>query len=298
MIEKYIEDIYQRIKQVNEKIDLDSIPHSDGFAREILGSFGIEKHDAAQIIRILKEAHKIFTIEITKEEKDIKRVEGYVACDLKVIRSLKNFFQAVLMEEYQKQNRARLLVHQIAKDIYNRPHVYKNTMIGQIANKAIMLEEYEKMMEQHFEEFTEEWTSRKLRDLLLRAEVKLAEKSIQDDVRRHKDRGDSGEGAVRAVDTELYREFSSATAKFSLSKVIEIYGIEFFFRVNLRKYNFDLLKQVLDSGQIDSRSDLTNLKNMLQRVKTNMERDPGLMEHAEQIHQLERSLSRSLLRSR
>lgn len=295
MIEKLVNEVFQRIVQYNEKLNIDAIPHSDIFTKETMASFGIEAHDVARVIRILHEAHKIFIIEITKEDKenDVKRIEGYVETELKTIYRLKNFFQSVLMDEYEKQFKRRVMVHQIAKEIYTKPHIFKNTPLGQIANKAIMLEEYENLLNKEYNLYSDLWKSRRLTELLESTDTKLAERDLEQQA-KDKDDDSAGQGQ-RAVDSELYSEYSHVRGKLSIEKVLQIYGVEFFFRVNLRKYDFELLRQVLESGVINRKADLAILKNMIQKVKANTDRDPVLLEHLDDIHRLERVLSRSML---
>ncbi len=158
MLDKFVEEIFVKIVGHNAKANNEAIPHSDNFMKEIQSLLGIEQPEIDRIIRILKDSHKIFTFEIIKEdpENEIKRVEGYVETDLQTIRKLKNYFQKLLMDEHEKQFNKRMLVHQIVKDIYARASFYKNTMLGQVGNKAIMLEEYEGFIERTFNEYTEQ----------------------------------------------------------------------------------------------------------------------------------------------
>jgi hypothetical protein len=306
MLKKIAEEVFKKIIEHNAKGNHDSIPHSDLFEKEILSLTGIDKSEVARIIKLLKDAHKIFTFEIIKEDKenDIIRIDGYVETDLQTIRKLKNYFQKFLMDEYEKQYNKRLLVHQIVKDIYARPNFYKNTMIGQIGNKAIMLEEYENYIERNFTEYTENWKSNKLSELVaLEADVKMADAPAPTPTpAKQAAPGNARKpgGApvtMRAVDSPQYQNYSSDKGTQSLDKVLQIYGMEFFFRINLRKYNFELLRQIVESGLIDRRSDLLLLKDMIQKMKSNIGRDPGLAEYTEKIYKLERIISRQMLYS-
>jgi hypothetical protein len=298
MLDTYIEEVFNQIVAQNSKVGPDGIPHSDIFEKQIQALLGINAMEINRIIVILKESHKIFTFEILKEDpdNDIKRVEGYVETDLQTIRKLKNFFQKFLMDEYEKQFNKRLLVHQIVKDIYSRGNFYKNTMLGQIGNKAIMLEEYESFIERNFNEFTESWKAQKLAEIILKSENKL----LVDSPTSGAPAQEAGEGSSlgkRAIDSPKYQNYTLDKSKQSLEKVLQIYGVEFFFRINLRKYNFDLLKQVIESGEIDRRADLIVLKEMIQKMKSNIGKDPQLLEHAERIYKLERIISRQMLYS-
>ncbi|MCU0847159.1 MAG: hypothetical protein MUD12_04660 [Spirochaetes bacterium] len=296
MIRKLADELFQKIIEMNSKESLDSIPHSDSFLKEMESYLSIPRHELKSVIQLLKESNKILSFEIIKEDKgkDIKKVEGYVETDLVTIRRLKNFFQKVLMDEYEKQNHSRMLVHQIIKDIYSRPAYYKNTPIGQVANKAIMLEEYEMLLQKEYTQFTDSMKAKKFNDLLEQTDVLLADKRIEEAKKQSKEEKESPE-YQRAVDSEQYGDFSSSSKKMSISKVLQIYGIEFFFRVNLRKYNFDILTQVIDNGDIDRKSDLKLLKDMLQKVKSNTSRDTKLLDYIENIHKLERSITRHIV---
>jgi transcription initiation factor IIE alpha subunit len=298
MFDTYIEEVFNQIVAQNSKVGPDGIPHSDIFEKQIQALLGIDGMEINRIIRILKESHKIFTFEIIKEDSDndIKRVEGYVETDLQTIRKLKNFFQKFLMDEYEKQFSKRLLVHQIVKDIFSRGAFYKNTMLGQIGNKAIMLEEYESFIERNFNEFTDSWKAKKLAEVVLNPENKQLGESPPSDAAGQETAGGSPLGK-RAIDSPKYQYYTSDKSKQSLDKVLQIYGVEFFFRINLRKYNFDLLKQVIESGEIDRRTDLIVLKEMIQKMKSNIGKDPQLLEHAEKIYKLERIISRQMLYS-
>ena len=298
MLDNYIEEVFNQIIAQNSKVGPDGIPHSDIFEKQVQALLGIDAMEINRIVRILKDSHKIFTFEIIKEDldNDIKRVEGYVETDLQTIRKLKNFFQKFLMDEFEKQFNKRLLVHQIVKDIFSRGNFYKNTMLGQIGNKAIMLEEYENFIEQNFNEFTDSWKAKRLAEVILKSENKLIGDS-RPSGEKSPETGGKSPLSKRAVDSPKYQNYTSDKSKQSLDKVLQIYGVEFFFRINLRKYNFDLLKQVVESGEIDRRADLIVLKEMIQKMKSNIGKDPKLLEHSERIYKLERIISRQMLYS-
>ncbi len=298
MLDKFIDEVLKKITAHNSKANHDSIPHSDTFEKEIQSLLGIDHPELERIIRILKDSHKIFTFEIIKDdpENEIKRVDGYVETDLQTIRKLKNFFQKLLMDEYEKQFNKRLLFHQIVKDMYTRPQFYKNTLIGQIGNKAIMLDEYEGYIERNFNEFTDSWKSKKFEELLNINENKLLKDSAPSAANKNP-QNNAAPASQRAVDSPQYQKYSNDKSKQSLSKVLQIYGVEFFFRINLRKYNFDMLMQIIESGEIDRRSDLVMLRDMIQHMKDNIGRDQKLNEYTDKIYRLERIISRQMLYS-
>lgn len=286
------EEIYQYIFQQNSEEGTESIPHSDAFVKRLEPMLGLDAGYIKKIIGILKDSHKIFILEIEKEDRDrdIRRVEGYIVSDLTIIRKLKATFQRALEARYEEENRKRLLANQIIKEIFPRLHSMKNSALGMLANKAIMVDEYENLLMKEFHEYTEEWKADKLKEVLESIE-KLDKKG---DVQNRPAAQPDVEKGGRAVDSPQYNEFKVTSDGQSLSKVLQIYGIEFFYRVNLRRYNFDLLTLILENGQINRRNDIILLKSMVQNMKANMERDPELAVHADSIYKLERTISRAM----
>lgn len=295
MLQKFADEIFKIIVEYNSKGNHESIPHSDIFEKEVQALMGIGKADIDHIIKILKDAHKIFSFEIIKEDKenDITRIDGYVEADLQTVRKLKNFFQKLLMDEYEKQLNKRMLVHQIIKDIYYRPQFYKNTLLGQIGNKAIMLNEYELLMERNFNEYTDTWKSKKFLELHASLSDKLPSETAAPETKKSETDKTPARNH-RAVDSPLYDDYSTDNARQSIDKVLEIYGVNFFFRINLRKYNFNLLKEVLENGIITRREDLVIIKDLIQKTKANIGNDPGLSENSDKIYKLERIVSRQI----
>lgn len=304
MFRELVRDIYNKIAEQNAKNNMDAVPHSDSFLKMLVSSMGVTDHDIRQVLNILKESHKIFIFEILKEDKqhDVKKIEGYVITDLPTISRLKTFYQNLLMSEYEKQFKTRMLVHQIVKEVYQKAHLIKNTPLGQIANKAIMLEEFQNLIEKHYDQYVDEWQQKKLNELIMMGEQALQaqKKVVPEEESREQDSTPAPLGIDipsdrRAIDTEAYASLLMQDQQKSLKKVLSIYGVEFFFRVNLRKYNFDIIRDAIERGEIDRKTDLKLLKNMIQNMKSNFERDPGLVERQDALYKLERTASRFIL---
>jgi hypothetical protein len=62
--------------------------------------------------------------------------------------------------------------------------------------------------------------------------------------------------------------------------------------VNLRKHNFNFISQALDTGVIDRKKDLIDLKEMLKTIKGNIASDDELEKHYDEIMSLDRKISR------
>ena len=174
--------------------------------------------------------------------------------DLNIVRRLKNVFQRELMYAYNRQNNKNLLVHQIIKEIFPVMKSFNNTPLGESANKAIMLAELENLMEKNFNEYTEDFKEKQFRieisqanlEKLIEKKEKAAEKAAV--VRQEK--AEQLPQSLRAVDSKTYGDFISKKNKYPLSRIINIYGIDFFYKVNLRNYPV-LLSQAGDQRQAD-----------------------------------------------
>ena len=96
----------------------------------------------------------------------------------------------------------------------------------------------------------------------------------------------------RAVDSPMMNDFVKQSGSESVAKILQIYGVDFFCRVNLRKYNFSIIQQALDSGLITRRQDLLVLKDMMKNLKANLGIDTELERYYEEIMSLDRKVSR------
>jgi hypothetical protein len=302
MLENTIKEIFNWIKKENAKDSLGSIPHSDTFAKQIMAAMGVPESELKKIIDILKESHKILVFEISKEDPlhNLKKTEAFVEADLMTIARLKNFFQKKLMEEYENKYSKRLNVHQIIKEIFPNIRMLNNTPLGYIANKAIMLEEYENLLEKEYQYYSETWKDNRLQELTVENREFFTETKKKgpggdnDTIIKEKQTDPSKR---RAIDSDEYSNFAARQSKESIKKLLQIYGVDFFFRVHLRKYDFDIIIAAIEIKEIDRKSDLRLLKEMIKKIKLNFERDPELEKHEDKLYKLERAISRHMLSS-
>ena len=294
------DDIYHEIRKRNTSGGFKAVPYSDEFIKYTAGYYGLSMELIKNIIQILINSHKIFSIEIIAEDKvrDIAHVEGYVVCDLVILRKLKSFYQSELIIQYENEFHKRLMVHQVVKEIFPMLHSLNNTDIGKVANLAIMLEELERFMEKHYEEFTEEWKAKRLA-----YEISLSniDTQLERKVEKQKVAGrSSSPGELkdrrkkRVVDAPQYNEFIDKSKSYPLERIFQIYGIDFFLRVQLRNYKFDYLKELVGTKKIKRKSDLLLLKNMLNAVLHNRNSDHNLAQYEDAIYELMQTVNHHL----
>lgn len=297
MNKELIDRVFKRIVAINCYNNLESIPHSDVFIKETEALLGVSNQELDLIISILKESHKIFVMEISREDSNnkVEKILGYVDADLLTIQKLRDIFHRALMDDYEKETGKRKAPGQIIKEMIPQLHYINHTPRGRLLNKAIMLDEYSRLLEKDYKEYTEEWKEENLKlqlsvneDLMASYsnEKKKSEEVIVPEIKQTK--------PVRAVDSPLIDDFSKQVSAGAITRVLHIYGVDFFFRVNLRQYKFDYLSQVLDTGVIDRKSDLLTLKEMLKKVKENMDLDKELDNHYDEIMSLDRKVSRNI----
>jgi len=297
-----IDKVFKKIVMQNSLCNVNSIPHSDAFINEVMSLYGISKIEVEIIISILKESHKILLMEIAKEDnrKKLDKVIGYVDADLLTIQKLKSVFNKALEEQYDYEYRAKKSAGQIIRELIPRLMYINHTPVGKLLNKAIMLEEFERLVEKDYREFTEEWKDENLKIQISINEItlkKLSEKKNATPV--SEEATETHEVSIkskRAVDSPMMHEFINQSGHETVSKMLQIYGVDFFCRVNMRKYNFGIIMQALDSGCITRRQDLLIIKDMLKKIKTNMDMDidTELEKYYEEIMALDRKVSRNI----
>jgi len=304
MKNEIVDRVFKRIVSCNQGMNLNAIPHSDIFQNEIISLLGITKNELDVILSILKESHKILVMEIAKEEprKNLDKISGYVDADLHTIQKLKEVFYNALVNEYEKDYHKKKTAGQIIKELIPRISYINHSPIGKFLNKAIMLDEFERHIERNYREFTEEWKDENYTVQLSVNEEFL--KNIGSEKKTSpKENGKGNEPAPsliksqvskRAVDSPLHEEYQNQNSGESISKMLQIYGVDFFYRVNLRKYNFDIIEQAIDNGIITRRQDLNILKEMLKQMRSHFGIDSKLEEYYDVIMSLDRKISRSL----
>jgi len=303
MLRNNVDRIFRSIVSQNALGNLNSIPHSDTFIKEMESLYGLSRAEIEIILSILKESHKIMIMEISRADtvKKLEKVSGYVDSDLVTLQKLRDIFHRALTDDYERETGKKKTASQIIKELIPRLQYINHTPLGRVLNKAIMLEEYVRMIEKDYKEYTEDWKEENLnvqlninKELLQGFADKKNKAPETEETPPAAGGAQQKKGYVRAVDSPLHDEFMEQVSSASVNKLLQIYGTDFFFRVNLRKCNFDYISQVLDTGVIDRRKDLMLLKEMLKTVKNNIAADRELESHYEEIMSLDRKISRCI----
>ncbi len=303
MIKENIDRIFKNIIAYNMRHDLHAIPHSHEFLSDMEAQFGFSKEAVEVMIDILRDSRKILVMEIQSEEesKKIAEIMGYVDADIVTVSKLKNVFSGFLEEEYAKDSGEELKADEIVRKLIPRREYIHNTPVGMLVNKVAMLSDFESLLEREYKQYSDEY---KENSLLTQIESRrgileelLGERGGDSETSHgEKDGGglDRSVSGQRAVDSPEYDSFWEASSSKSVNKLLSIYGVDFFFRVNLRKHRFSFLREVLATGVFDRRKDLILLRDMLKVIKSNLVFNNELMEFYDEIMALDRELSRAM----
>lgn len=310
-----IENVFRQIETRNYALNIQAIIHSDELVSVISAQLGVTKDTIRQIIQILLEAHKILRIEIISEDsaRGTEKIEGYVVSELSLLSKLKNFFDQQLIILYQKQYHANKGAASIIKELFPQLQNLKQSELGQILNKTIILGEYEKMLEKDFANYSHEWQEKKIIELGLDQgfkwysdiqELNEQNRHLMDALDVDEEEEETpfatseteGGTSKRAVDSGEYEDFTDKKQKYPLQRILSIYGVEFFVKIHFRKYEFLYIKQIIDDRQISQKSELGRIKTILQTVKRNIFKDEQLKEYREDIYALDKSITHAMFR--
>ncbi len=317
-----ISQVFRTIETRNGMLTSQAIIHSDELISQLSAQMGVTKDVIQRIVHILLESHRILHIDIiaSDDARGVDKIEGYVVADMSNIRSLKNYYDSQLMILYEKQYHRARGATSIIKELFPQIRTLNTSEIGQILNKAMMLGEYENLIEKDYREYSHSWQEKRMSELA--KENGFAYKSDLEEYcvavpKRHatadhreqetatseisgKGQADSTDAEAaehkwkRAVDTEQYHDFSDKKNKYPLKRLLSIYGVEFFTKIYFRKYEFDYIRQIIDDHQITSRNELLTIKNLLAVVKKNTHTDLKLNDYREQIYELERAITHAV----
>jgi hypothetical protein len=168
-----------------------------------------------------------------------------------------------------------------------------------------MLDGYLHLLKNEPEEYTDEWKNEHLEQQI---EIHGNIFDNSSDGEKDQENNDiSGENEnfsedervqSRAVDSHLVNGFTDQASKQSIARVLQIYGVDFFFRVHLRRYDFSYLSKIIESGKINKKSDLLKVKGMVKKLRDNVIQDKALEKYYDEIMSLDRIISQSILFSR
>ena len=296
---KLVDSVFKTIMRTNLGETKDSIPNSVTFSRLMSSQYGIDDETFFEIISILNESHKIFIFEIQRSTTDSSiKIEGYIDADVVTIRKLITTYGKILIRSYKDKHGKEISAQSIIKELMANISSMVNSEMGMVANKFIMLNEYEKLIQKQYQEYTEEWKEKKLIEILAQRETSK-KRSIADEIEITNNIEDVSKQTKneekRTVNTPEYEEYDHKKNNIPVEKLLNIYGIEFFLRVHFRKYDFVLVEKMVKTRVINRKNELMILKKMLETVKSHIHFDKNLPNHIMEVYCLERVVNQRLI---
>lgn len=92
----------------------------------------------------------------------------------------------------------------------------------------------------------------------------------------------------RAVDMAELDQLQAMNLSGGWGKAVQRYGVPFLIRVHLRKYEFEVLRNLIRTGRIVREDDLRFLRDSLRKMQGRLEQDPPLKRHVQDMAELRR----------
>lgn len=272
-------EIVQRLRSANEEGKRGSIPSSDTVYREHLSDLVENEERMRFYLRILTEAHYIFTVHLVEPDERllIHGLDAYIVCDVAIIMRLKEMAYHELELAYEGHYYRRKQGTMIVRELVGNARQFNNTPLGKALNLGMMLQQYEQFLANHFAEFTDAWKYQKL--------ISIFPDVLQEE---REPLSSAGTTVRRAADTEQARKIEEMDKTGKWGQAVQKFGVEFLVRIHLRKYEFDRVKQLIKQHKIATEKDLRFIRDTLRKMEGRLEEDPTLKQHLEVITDLRR----------
>ncbi|TGL57937.1 hypothetical protein EHQ58_11075 [Leptospira ognonensis] len=254
------------------------LPASDTFLRVWSSNFSRPEEEIRKILLALRDCHFIFIVNIVAPDPNlfVYGEEAYIFTEVEIINDLKRQAEENLERLYESSNYKRKSAFQISRELFPKIKEYNNTPLGRAINVVVMLEEYNRIILSSSFEYTDQWRKNKLQDFYKDEEgaiEELAPSLVTSDPKRAVD--SINEGTKEKIDPS----WSKATQNFS---------VEFLLRVHFRKYEFDIIKKLIQTGKIKEEKELKFIRDTLILMETRTDVDRLLKRYQEDMTELRR----------
>ncbi|MBI39433.1 MAG: hypothetical protein CMF59_07525 [Leptospiraceae bacterium] len=289
-VREILQDIVEHIRKANNSKDGERIPTSDDLVRKLAAEYALEKDTIRYYLRVLSDAHYIITIHFVEADERlmISGVNGYVVAEPGLLEEVKNYAYRLLEQTYEAQfyrrKQATLIIREMMTDVKR----YNNTPLGKTLNAALMLQQYDSVIESHQGEFSDQWKSSRLAELVpgLNQDpgagatpplVTDDDSFVAPEIESH-----------RAIDSEAYRGLEKMDLSGSWGKAVNKYGVNFLLRIHLRKYEFDRIRKLIKQKKIARYDDLRFIRDSVRKMEDRKFDDPMLQYYHNDMTELRR----------
>ncbi|XDD44733.1 hypothetical protein AB3N58_17485 (plasmid) [Leptospira sp. WS60.C2] len=221
--------------------------------------FSISLEIIQNILGLLEETHFIFIFNLGEPDESLfsKGESLFFFADSTIINDLILKTKVRLEDAYTEVYFRRKSAFQIVQEFFTKLHSYKDSEISRYIKILMMLEEYLKIIDKNKSDYI---------DISRQSKIFEAydKNRLQDDLHTSIDEVLSVsdpvvEPLLGSFDEEDHSNWSKAKRKFSL---------EFLIRIHFRKYEFEVVKRLIQVGKIKSEQDLKIVRDTLVKVES------------------------------
>ena len=271
---KILQDIANQIKEENAR-GRERIPTSESLIKRMMTLHSKSAEDIKFYLEQLKDLHYIFIINIVAPDQAlfVQAVDSYVYADQNILSELKHYTEQRLTQVYENTYYKRKSGFQIIRELLPKVKEFNNTQLGRCMNEAIMLDEYIRLIATNAFEYTDSWRKEKLYKLY-RDEESSYETEYED------------ENSSGYQSTSERRYMDPGNSKWS--KAVNQFSIRFLIRIHFRKYEFDVVKKLVQTSKISMLDDLVYIRDLLKDLERQLDKDTILKYHLDKIVELRR----------
>lgn len=274
-----LNEIVTRIRDKNLSDQENPLPDSDTAYKELLGDLVESSDRLYYFLRILNTAHYLFFIKIVEpdEAHGIRGIDGYVVAEQSVLEAAYEISARKLEKIYEVQFHQHKSTQSIIHEMFHELARYKNTPLGQALNVVVMLQQYQSVLREEADEYTEEAKYKKLVEQLpeitMSSEAGASASFLKSDDFSDEDESDAQDEQSdedsnrRATDTPEYLEIENMDLSGKWGQAVENYGVQFLIRVHLRKNEYGEIKKLIKQHRIAREKDLRFLRDTLRKME-------------------------------
>lgn len=301
--------IYETVNFYNEgERGENRIPESDIIIRDLANTLTISEDRVNDYLHALRDAHYIFIMNIAKEDPDRKilGLDGYVIASKEIISELLTIHDAELHQIYKKEKQRDKSTEGILKEMLPQMNVLNNTSIGKNINIISMLREFDHFLENHPEEFSEEFREPMLEDqlktrkLIADKKIILPDEKVEDDLSDYTPEGEFSESAKTSdgsdndTDSPFIEEYQTEKMILSFDKALQIYGLKFIVRFYFRQNKYTFVEELVRQNKYFDLRDLKFIRETLKSKMKDIYVKNRLSLHKSEIFRLDRTLNQAI----
>lgn len=260
----------------------EKIPTSDTHLRVWSSQLSRTEEDLRKLLAALRDSHYIFIVSVVAPDPNlfVYGEDAYVFAEPFILNELKKHSEDSLEKLYEASNYKRKSAFQITRELFPKIKEFNNTPLGRSINVSVMLEEFQRMLTAQSYEYTDQWRRNKLQEIF-KDEINAAEELANATSARDMD------PTKRAVD-QLKEQGPKEKIDQNWVKAKENFSTEFLLRVHFRKYEFDVVKKLIQTGKLKEEKDIKYVRDTLQLMENRMEQDNLLKRYATEMIELRR----------